>query len=207
MSSLLAVHDDRARADVTTLLQRAARFGDGSVRLTAHERIVAIMVPVTVSSGLLDLGPTILGMRALRMREPAAFDAVVPAAAVIEAFEAGADLDVPQAGTMPAWASVSPPRGGWRALAEVQADATRVGAADAATRVERELPASPGEAVVRRVRRAVWSEQLPGEPLTLGACVALDGLGFLGAGVDVVRVTGAGGWTRASTALGDVLER
>lgn len=204
MPSLLAV-DDRARADVRTLLGRAARFGESSVRLTAHGDVVLVTVPLTVSSGLLDAGPTILGMRAVRMRAAAEFDAVVPADAVMEALGEGADLDVPDAATLPAWASLSAPRTGWQSLGDVAADDVRLGASAAAARVERELPASPGDAVVRRVRRAVWSQGLEGHPLTFGHCAALDGLGFLG--TDRVAVTGVGAWTRASTRLGDVLVR
>ncbi|MFC7430599.1 MULTISPECIES: hypothetical protein [unclassified Agrococcus] len=204
MGSLLAV-DDRARADVRTLLGRAGRFGETSVRLTAHGDVVMVTVPLTVSSGLLDAGPTILGVRVVRMRSAAAFDAVVPAEAVMDALAEGADLDVPEAATLPAWASLSAPRAGWRALGEVSADDVRLGASAAAARVERELPASPGDAVVRRVRRAVWSQGLDGHPLTLGHCAALEGLGFLGA--DAVQVTGVGAWMRASTRLGDVLAR
>lgn len=207
MSSLLAVPNDRARADLVTFLQRASRFGDGSVRLAAHGEVATVAVPVTVSSGLLDLGATILGVRAIRLERAADFDAVVSAAAVVEAVEAGAEIEVPAAGTMPAWASVSPPRAGWQFVGEVPADAARIGAVEAATRVERELPQSPGEAVVRRVRRAVWAERLDAGRLSLGACVALDGLGFLAPTVTTVRVTASGGWTRSATALGDVLER
>ncbi|GAA2172747.1 hypothetical protein GCM10009846_11910 [Agrococcus versicolor] len=204
MPSLLVL-DDRARADVRTLLGRAGRFGETSVRLTAHGDLVLVTVPLTVSSGLLDAGPTILGVRVVRMREAAEFDAVVPADAVMEALGDGADLDVPAAATLPAWASISAPRQGWRPLGEVSADDVRLGASAAAARIERELPASPGDAVVRRVRRAVWGQGLDGEQLTLGHCAALDGLGFLGA--DPVEVSGVGAWTRASTRLGDVLAR
>lgn len=206
MTSLLTA-TSRTRHDLSTMLKRASRFGDSSVRLTAHGDLAVVTVPITVSSGLLDLGPTILGVRVSRMSTSADFDAVVPAAALIDALAEDADLDVPESRTMPAWASVTPPRSGWQPVDEVPADAVRLGALTAAERMQRELPNSPGEAVVRRVQRAVWGGTLDGYQLSLGACVALDGLGFLPAAADVVRVTTAGGWTRASTARGDVLER
>lgn len=154
----------------------------------------------------MDLGSTILGVRVVRLGEPAEFDAVTPIGASIEALQAGADLEIPDAGTLPAWASISPPRGGWERVDAVGVDVIRAAAETTQKEVARLLPESPGEALIRRIRREVWSDPVHAMPqLTRGAAVALDGLGFLGS--DDVRVTVASPWVRASTRFGDVLEK
>ena len=172
----------------------------------SHGGVAVVTVPVTASAGIMDLGSTILGIRVVRLVESADFDAVSPIAATVEALQAGADLEIPNAGALPAWASVSPPRGGWEPVGAAGADVVRAAAATTQKEVARLLPESPGEALIRRIRREVWSDPVHALPqLTRGAAVALDGLGFLGD--DDVRVTVAGPWVRASTRLGDVLEK
>lgn len=204
MAALLHL-GDRERSDLATLVGRGARFGDGAIRLTASNDVLMVTVPLTASSGLFDLGPTILGMRASRMQQAAEFDTVVAADALGDALRSDAAIEVTNAVSMPAWASWTPPRDGWRLVALADAAAVRVGATAAAARIARELPEAAGEAVIRRVRRSVWSSELELYPCSLGVCVALEGLGFLGD--EPVRLTTAGGWIRASTRLGDVLHR
>lgn len=206
MSSVCTFAEERSRADLVTLLRRAQTFGDQGVRFTSHGEIAVVTVPVTASAGLMDLGSTILGIRAFRLAEPATFDAVSPISASVEALEAGADLEIPAAGALPAWASISPPRTGWEAVDTVTPDVLRAAAETTQKEVARLLPESPGEALIRRIRREVWSDPVHAMPrVSRGVAVALDGLGFLGR--DAVRVTSVGPWTRASTRLGDVLEK
>lgn len=188
------------------MLQRALQFSDQGVRFVSHEGVVLVTVPITATSGLLDMGSTILGMRAMRLGVEAQFDAVVPIAASVEALGDGADLEIPSALNVPAWAAITPPRSGWQHVGDAEADVVRAAAETTQKEVARLLPDSAGEAIIRRVRREVWADPVHAMPdLTRGAAVALDGLGFLGS--DPVRVTSAGPWVRASTKLGDVLEK
>ncbi|WP_293697943.1 hypothetical protein [uncultured Agrococcus sp.] len=206
MGSVFTFSDARTRDDLVTFLQRAATFSDQGVRFATHPGVVVVTVPVTASAGIMDLGSTILGIRVVRLAESARFDAVSPIAATVEALRAGADLEIPDAGALPAWASISPPRGGWEPVGATSADVVRAAAETTQKEVARLLPDSPGEALIRRIRREVWSDPVHAMPhLTRGAAVALDGLGFLGE--DDVRVSVAGPWIRASTRLGDVLEK
>lgn len=206
MSNVCTFADERTRDDLVTFLQRAQAFGDQGVRFTAHGEVAVVTVPVTASAGLMDLGSTILGVRVVRLGAQAEFDAVTPIGASVEALRAGADLEIPDAGTLPAWASVSPPRGGWERVDSVGSEVLLAAAETTQKEVARLLPESPGEALIRRIRREVWSDPVHAMPqLTRGVAVALDGLGFLSK--DDVRVTVAGPWTRASTRLGDVLEK
>ena len=204
MHAILAL-DDRARADLVLLLDRAASFGDGAVRLVADGEVALVTTPMSASAGLLDTGPTILVARASRMREPARFDGVVALPALREALGAGADAEIPDAPGRPAWAALSPPRGGWAPTGDVGAAAVRSLAAQAATDVEAALPVSPGEALRRRAERAVWSRVVDPSGLTAGQAAALVAMRFLDD--SSVRVTESGGWTRASARDGEVLAR
>lgn len=197
--------DDRARADLVLLLDRAAAFGDRTVRLVADGEVALLTTPMTASAGLLDAGPTILVARGTRMREPGRFDGVVPLDALRDALREGADVEVPDALARPAWAAVSPPRGGWAHAGDVAPDAVRALATQAAADVEAALPASPGEAVRRRAERAVWSRAVDASGLTAGQAAALVAMRFLGD--EPVRVTESGGWMRASGRAGEVLVR
>lgn len=204
MHRILAL-DERARADLVLLLDRAAVFGDGTVRLVADGEVALLTTPMTAAAGLLDSGPTILVARASRMREPARFDGVVALPALRDALRDGADVEIPDAVTRPAWAAVSPPRSGWAHAGDVSPEAVRALAVQAASDVEAALPASPGEAVRRRAERAVWARQVDASGLTAGQAAALVAMRFLGDAP--VRVTAAGGWTRASGRAGEVLAR
>ena len=204
MHAILAL-DERARADLIRLLDRAAVFGDGSVRLVADGDVALLTTPLTAASGLLDTGPTILVARASRMRESARFDGVVALPALRDALRAGADVEIPDAVGRPAWAAVSPPQAGWAHAGDVPADAVRLLAAQAAADVEAALPRSPGEAVRRRAERAVWGRVVDPSGLTAGQAAALVAMRFLGDAP--VRITVADGWTRASGRAGEVLAR
>lgn len=204
MHAILAL-DERARADLVLLLDRAAVFGDGTVRLAADGDVALLTTPMTASAGLLDTGPTVLVARAARMREPARFDGVVALAALKDALAQGADVEVPDAVGRPAWAAVSPPRSGWVHTGDVEPAVVRELATRAAADVEEALPRSPGEAVRRRAERAVWARAVDPSGLTAGQAAALVAMRFLGE--SPVRVTEAGGWLRASGRAGEVLAR
>jgi hypothetical protein len=204
MHAILSL-DDRARADLVLLLDRAAVFGDGTVRLAADGDVALLTTPMTASAGLLDTGPTVLVTRATRMREPARFDGVVALPGLRDALGQGADVEVPDAVGRPAWAAVSPPRGGWVHLGDVDPARVRELAMQAAADVEAALPASPGEPVRRRAERAVWARSVDPSGLTAGQAAALVAMRFLGEAP--VRVTESGGWMRASGRAGEVLAR
>ena len=59
MHTILSL-EPQPRADLVLLLDRAAVFGDGSVRLVADGEVALLTTPLTAASGLLDTGPTIL---------------------------------------------------------------------------------------------------------------------------------------------------
>ena len=71
-----------AAQDLSVLLGRAARLDDAAaVRLIADSGVLAMYVAVITPKGLLDRGPTVLGLRTTALLE-GSFDAVVPIASL-----------------------------------------------------------------------------------------------------------------------------
>lgn len=211
LSSLPAAHD------LSVLLGRAVRLDEaGAVRLIADSGVLAVYVAVITPKGLLDRGPTVLGLRTLALAE-GVFDAVVPIRslqarvdAALAAIAEGADPSTPVTIGLPAavstivWAGISPPRGGWQRMAPLAptgfAAAARAGIDEVATAI----PAGTGEQIVHRVRSEVWGRPLPeADHLPAGTAFALESLGFLGE--DLVQQFATGAWIRLSTARGHVL--
>jgi hypothetical protein len=226
MGSSFTLADTPTLDDLQVFLARAARIEDGSVRMIAGSGVLAVYAAVFVPSGLLDESPTVLGLRTVALRDPGdghvQFDVVVPIRSLLQrlesaqstrrsAAEAGrSDADGPVTISLPmevntvTWSSISPPRGGWRAIegtaASVLDQAARAGIAEVAAAV----PDAVGEQIVRRVRSEVWSRSIPGlEHVPAGAAFAALSLGFLGE--DPVRLFETGPWTRLTTVRGHVL--
>lgn len=206
-----------AAQDLSVLLGRAVRLDEaGAVRLIADSGVLAVYVAVITPKGLLDRGPTVLGLRTLALAE-GAFDVVVPIRslqvrvdAALAAVTPGADPSTPVTIGLPAavstivWAGISPPRGGWQRMAPLVptgfAAAARAGIEEVATAI----PSGTGEQIVHRVRSEVWGRPLPeAEHLPAGTAFALESLGFLGD--DLVQQFATGPWIRLSTARGHVL--
>ena len=71
-----------AAQDLAVLLGRAARLDDAAaVRLIADSGVLAMYVAVITPKGLLDRGPTVLGLRTTALLD-GSFDAVVPIASL-----------------------------------------------------------------------------------------------------------------------------
>ncbi|MDM4764346.1 hypothetical protein QT381_15190, partial [Galbitalea sp. SE-J8] len=91
MSSTFTLSDGAAAADLATLLGRAQRVDDGSVRLIAGGGVLAVYVAVFFPLGLLDESPTILGLRTFRVAETDELDVTVPIASLIARLESARD--------------------------------------------------------------------------------------------------------------------
>lgn len=208
--------DPAAALDLDRLLLRAAALEEGAVRVQAAGRVLALTVPVLTPAGLLDGTPTVLGLRAAELAEPAELDRVVPLAELRAALaEASAEpaagplrVAVPAAELAVAWAGVAPPRDGWQPLGEFGVREVERIAVEGVTEVRAALPDDAGQAVLARVRAAIWgraAEALQGLPA--GAAFAAFGLGFLAPPETAVRVFGSGAWRRLGTRWGQVLCR
>lgn len=206
MPHRLLFPDASTAADVLTFAQRAARLGDGAIRLQAHDGTLAVTCAPLAPRSLLDQTPTVLGMRVVRVDPELVCDLVVEGSALATAGDPHA-LVLPDSAVTATWAGVSPPRSGWAPAGELAAAALAARAQWGIATVAETVPADPGEDAVHAVRARVWGagdDALGGLPL--GVAFAAFALGFIvGEEWAAVRVNGP--WTRVSLARGHVLSR
>jgi hypothetical protein len=217
MSDSFTLVDGLALRDLQVFLGRAERVENGSVRLIASGRVLAVYVAALYPIGLLDETPTVLGLRTLALAEDATFDTVVPVRSLAErvtrkldqgAAEADAvSLTLPLAVNTVTWTAISPPRGGWLTLEPTDAALLEQAAKAGIEEVAAAIPAGTGEQIVHRVRSEVWGRPIEGlEHVPAGAGFAAVTLGFLAEG-EPVTVHETGPWTRLTTKRGHVLVR
>lgn len=207
MSARLLFPDPQAAADLLTFASRAIRLGDGTVRLRAAGGVLATTAAPLAPRGLFDATPTVLGMRVSSIDPELECDVVVEAAALLPAPDDASAVVLPETATSPAWAGISPPRGGWEQTDAIDAAVLASRAQYGVAAVADALPADAGEDVVRVVRAQVWGqpdEALGGLPL--GTAFAAFALGFI-AGGEEAHVRTSGTWTRVTLTRGHVLVR
>lgn len=207
MSARLLFADAHAAADALTFAGRAARLGDGAVRLQAGGGTLAMTAAPLAPRGLMDSTPTVLVMRALPVDEELSCDLVIEASALGPAGDDAGAIELPSTALSPAWAGIAPPRAGWTAESGIAAADLAARAQWGIAAVAEAMPVDPGDDVVRTVRARVWGEPdaaLGGLPR--GAAFAAFAMGFI-AGEETARVFAAGPWTRITLDRGHVLVR
>ncbi|MBD7994388.1 hypothetical protein H9639_03655 [Arthrobacter sp. Sa2CUA1] len=211
----LVLGDPQVRADLKNFVSRARSADDGAIRLQVVGNTLAAYVCVLRPRVLGERMPTILGMRAMPLAEPAELDTTVALAAVADRLarmeETDTQLPVPPMTVSESWAGIAAPRTGWRRQADVPVSLLEQTAHRGIREVAARLPGQPGAAVVSSVRGPVWSEVIPGleEPLPTGAAFAALTLGFLpeAAGGAAAALFSNGRWLRLSTDRGHILVR
>lgn len=207
MSARLLFPDPQAAADLLTFASRTIRLGDGTVRLRADGGVLVATAAPLAPRGLLDATPTVLGLRVSAIDPELECDLVVDASALLPAADDGSAVVLPETATSPAWAGISPPRGGWEQKDAIDAAVLASRAQYGVAAVADALPADAGEDIVRVIRAQVWGQPddaLGGLPL--GTAFAAFALGFI-AGSEMAPVRTSGAWTRVSLARGHVLVR
>ncbi|WP_159499981.1 hypothetical protein [Microbacterium sp. 18062] len=207
MSPRLVFPDADAAADVLTFAGRLSAVDpDASIRLVADRGRLVMTTGVLAPRGLMDAMPTVLAMRVLPVDAELECDLVVTASG-LTATAADAEVALPDTAVRAAWAGVSPPRSGWdpagRLASAVLASRAQWGMAA----VAHELPADPGEDLVRAVRARIWGEddeELAG--LVRGTAFAAVSMGFVH-GEEDAQVFRAPGWARVTLRRGHVLVR
>lgn len=226
MTAALTLPTSAAARDLATFVGRAQQLdGAGSIRLIADSGVLAAYVAVVVPKGLLDRGPTVLGLRTLALAAGEC-DAVVPlasfaarlerAGAPVAAFsdvqstsiateaEGPVDVGIPASTPSVVWSGIAPPRGGWSRLAPLPAELLGRAAREGAAEVAQAVPDAVGQHIVDRVRAEVWGRPIPeAEHVPAGAAFAAHALGFLGD--DDVQQFASGSWLRLTTKRGHVL--
>ncbi len=206
MSPRLQFPHVSAATDALTFAERAARVGDGALRLRASGGTLAMSGAVLAPESLLEETPTILAMRFLPVDPELECDLVIEGSALTAGDDPVALLLPDTARTAP-WAGISPPRGGWEAAGTVAA-ATLAGRAQwGIAAVAESVPADPGAEIVQAVRARVWGAPDPAlGGLPLGVAFAAFSFGFI-AGEETAEVRSSGPWTRLTLARGHVLTR
>lgn len=205
MPTPLTLADAEAAVDAQTFASRAARVGDGAVRLRAASGILVMTCAPIAPRGILDSTPTILGIRVLAVDPDLACDVVVDGASLRAR---GVALELPEAGVRVAWAGISPPVAGWRVRDEISSADLAAAAHRGMEEVATSVPTNAGEDVVRQIRAAVWGAPdaaLQGIPLGVGFAAQV--LGFLGQDAEAVPVRESGAWVRLSLRRGHILVR
>ncbi|OFL65177.1 MULTISPECIES: hypothetical protein [unclassified Brevibacterium] len=207
----------QSKADAADLRQFTARMqrvdSGAALRLTGVGDVLVVSGAPLYPKGLGDELPLVIAMRALRLRSGSAdgIDAVVPASGLTDRFArmertGGLDLGVPPAEVRMPWAAVTPPRAGWREVAQLSVEKLREAAAWGIAAVAEASPSGAGALAVDKVRRTVWSRPLPDcEIAPLGAAFGMDAAGFDVGETATVYRTGA--WLRFATPAGFIITR
>ena len=216
MDRTLDLPDAAALADLQTYLGRADAVERASVRLVGGAGVLAVYTAVLYPSGLLDDTPTVLGLRTVGIDPAQDLDVVVPIASFVERLKRAGEsppeaseavrVGIPAEVNTVTWAGVAPPRSGWVAVGQTQADMLSEVARAGIVEVAEALPHDAGGPLVRRVRADVWSRPIHGaEHVPAGAAFAAQSLGFLTDPQEQIPVYDSGPWTRLSTERGHVL--
>ena len=205
--------DARGLTDLSTFIGRArVAVPDGAIRLQVPGRgLLVVTVAVLEGSGLLGDG-TVLGLRAVRIRDATpGIDATVTFASITDrlARHRGTEttLSVPPTTVSPPWAGLTPPREGWERVGALDAADVRSAAEQGIAEVAEGTPAGAGGAAVTALRRRVWgamTRTVP--PIAAGLAFGAHVLGFLEEGEPTVVAT-CGRRTRLTMSRGHVLVR
>lgn len=200
---LILADPDTAR-DVLTFVGRATQISDDGVRLQGAQGVLALTAAALAPQGLFDQTPTILAMRIVHADPELECDIVIDA---LQQDEDDRMLTLPETGRSPAWAGVSPPRGGWETTGSLDAAMIATRAQWGISAVARGVTPTSGEEAVRALRAAIWGapdEDLAGLPR--GVAFAAQAFGFI-SGEESVPVMTSGRWTRLTFRRGHVLAR
>lgn len=209
MANTFSLESTQARLDAIQFLERAARVNNGSARLIAVGEFLQVYVGILIPRGLLDQTPTVLGLRVFRLLEPQTFDVVVPLDSLIHRLtvtneENGVETRVPAEVASLSWASITPPREGWRRRLSVSAEALTLAAEEGVKKVADVVPETIGESVLQKVRAEVWGAIIDGHKrIPAGAAFAADALGFLSE--KSLSVHSLDNWIRLTSKSGYVL--
>lgn len=211
MNPTLNFVTDADLSDFTSFLNAAKKLDDkGLVKLRVFGDVLAAYVAPIYSGSLLQDGPTILGLRTIRLAKETEIDASYEIAALLDRLAAprvqnDLQLELPAVTARAAWTGITPPRQDWEQIGEIAQAEISQWAKDGIKEVTETLPASVGSAIAAKVRLGIWGRMVSMDyPLPAGAAFAMAGLGFMTKG-EQVKVFSAKGWIRLSSAHGHVV--
>lgn len=211
MTNTIRFLDQRDIADLSSYLTRARKLDDdGCVKFRAFGDILAVYVSPIFSGSLMGDGPTVLGLRTMKI-EKAELDKTFTIASIQERLASpaveGMQLELPKESTRAAWSGVTPPRQDWEESGTVSQAQISQWAKDGIAEVANTLPSSVGSSIAARVRLGIWGKTVSLEfHLPGAAAFAMAGLGFMQKDEEI-KVYTAKGWVRLSSAHGHVLSK
>ena len=211
MTNSIRFLDSRDMEDLSSYLTRARKLDDdGCVKFRAFGDILAVYVSPIFSGSLMGDGPTVLGLRTMKL-EKTELDATYSIASIQErlasAMTEGLELALPTTTMRAAWSGVTPPRQDWVETGTISQQQITQWAKDGIAEVANSLPSSVGSSIAAKVRLGIWGKTVSLEfHLPGAAAFAMAGLGFMQKGEEI-RVYSAKGWVRLSSAYGHVLSK
>ena len=211
MTNSIRFLDSRDMEDLSSYLTRARELDDdGCAKFRAFGDILAVYVSPIFSGSLMGDGPTVLGLRTMKL-EKTELDATYSIASIQErlasAMTEGLELALPTTTMRAAWSGVTPPRQDWVETGTISQQQITQWAKDGIAEVANTLPSSVGSSIAAKVRLGIWGKTVSLEfHLPGAAAFAMAGLGFMQKGEEI-RVYSAKGWVRLSSAYGHVLSK
>jgi hypothetical protein len=211
MTNSIRFLDSRDMEDLSAYLTRARKLDDdGCVKFRAFGDILAVYVSPIFSGSLMGDGPTVLGLRTMKL-ERTELDATYSIASIQErlasAMTEGLELALPTTTMRAAWSGVTPPRQDWVETGTISQQQITQWAKDGIAEVANTLPSSVGSSIAAKVRLGIWGKTVSLEfHLPGAAAFAMAGLGFMQKGEEI-NVYTAKGWVRLSSAYGHVLSK
>ena len=211
MTNSIRFLDSNDMEDLSSYLARARKLDDDwSVKFRAFGDILAVYVSPIFSGSLMGDGPTVLGLRTMRV-EKTELDATYSVASIQErlasAMTEGLELTLPTSTSRAAWSGVTPPRQDWVETGTISQQQITQWAKDGIAEVANTLPSSVGSSIAAKVRLGIWGKTVSLEfHLPGAAAFAMAGLGFMQKDEEI-KVYTAKGWVRLSSAHGHVLSK
>ena len=211
MTNSIRFLDSRDMEDLSSYLTRARKLDDdGCVKFRAFGDILAVYVSPIFSGSLMGDGPTVLGLRTMKL-ERTELDATYSIASIQErlasAMTEGLELALPTTTMRAAWSGVTPPRQDWVETGTISQQQITQWAKDGIAEVANTLPSSVGSSIAAKVRLGIWGKTVSLEfHLPGAAAFAMAGLGFMQKDEEI-KVYTAKGWVRLSSAHGHVLSK
>jgi hypothetical protein len=207
----LQFSDSKDLSDLASYLERAKRLDEqGLVKLRAFSDVLAVYVAPIYSGSLVSDGPTVLGLRTIRLAKNHEVDAAFEISSVLERIpQVGEDLvlALPPNTKRAAWVGISPPRVGWEPGEKIPQSQITQWAKEGIAEVANTLPESIGSAIAARVRLQIWGKSVGlSHNFPSAAAFALAGLGFMEPNEEI-QVFRTKGWVRLSTRHGHVLSK
>ncbi len=217
MKNEFLLQDLETAIDLQAFLNRAKRLDPaGLVRLRAYGNLLAAYVARIFAGGIMDSGPTVLGLRTSSLQGDAEVEGLVSIQAMLDRLAKVIDQGIwdkrASVVSLPpneraAWAGVLPPRSGWVTSGTISENELTEIAKAGIDEVADTLLEAVGGPIAARIRGEIWGRAIEAyTKVPTGAAFVAAGLGFLTEN-EQVEIFETDGWVRLSSQHGHVLAK